>query len=327
MNWIITGGAGYIGSHVVQETLKSGRKVVVLDDLSTGIASRIPEGVALENVSLSDKAGIRSLFEKHEIHGVLHLAAKKSVSESVERPTYYWQENIGGLDNLLNAMADNNVKKFVFSSSAAVYGQPEIGAEDLITEQTPCQPINPYGATKLVGEWYANARTVIDGLSVTALRYFNVAGAGQPELGDVFAFNLVPLIFEAIDNGKNPRIYGDDYPTADGTCIRDYIHVQDLAEAHVAAMDVVNAQETGFQAINIGTGKGSSVREVIDMVQWVTSLELHPDVIERRTGDPAQLVACVDRAKELLGWSCKYDLHDIVASAWDAWRRHTSLKH
>lgn len=319
MKWLITGGAGYIGSHVVLEAIKSGRDVVVLDDLSTGISSRLPHGVILEEVTLSDPSAVATVFKKYEVHGVLHLAAKKSVGESVKRPNFYWQENIGGLDNLLTAMSRHNVSKFVFSSSAAVYGQPEIGEHELINEKTSCQPINPYGATKLVGEWYANSQTVATGLSVAALRYFNVAGAGNPNLGDVFALNLVPLIFEAIENKVSPLIYGDDYPTRDGTCIRDYIHVQDLANAHVAAMELVDNSESTFEAINVGTGRGSSVREVIDMVQHVTGLEMNPEVIKRRAGDPAQLVASVDKARQLLGWTSKYDLQDIVSSAWNAW--------
>ena len=319
MTWLITGGAGYIGSHVVAETLKSGRDVVILDDLSTGLEARIPHSVPFAQVTLTDAQSVSAVFKEHDIHGVLHLAARKQVGESIARPDFYWNENVLGFQNLLDAMSAADVKKLVFSSSAAVYGQPHLVGDDMITETTTCQPINPYGATKLVGEWYAQAKTVSDGMSVAALRYFNVAGAGRPEFGDVFAFNLVPIVLEAIGNGQSPRIFGDDYPTADGTCIRDYIHVQDLAEAHVAAMDLVDSRNRTFEAINIGTGHGSSVREVINMIADVSGVEITPDIVERRIGDPAALVAKVDKAREVLQWSSRYDLHDIVTSAWQAW--------
>lgn len=320
MNWLITGGAGYIGSHVIRDTLKSGRTAIVLDDLSTGDSSRIPESVILEQATLTDKNAVDKIFSRHDIHGVLHLAAKKKVNESIEKPAFYWEQNIGGLNNLLSAMATSRVRKFVFSSSAAVYGEPQLDSGALITEQTSSLPINPYGTTKLVGEWYAHARTVSDGFSVAALRYFNVAGAGKPELGDTFIYNLIPLILEAISENRTPRIYGDDYSTPDGTCIRDYIHVQDLSEAHIAAMDLVDSQNGVFQTINIGTGSGSSVREVINMVSAVTGIEINPDIVARRLGDPAMSVAAVDKARDLLGWSSKYGLHDIVSSAWEAWQ-------
>jgi len=319
MTWLITGGAGYIGAHVVAETMKSGRNVVVLDDLSTGLETRVPDGVPLARVTLTDAQSVRAVFKEHDIHGVLHLAARKQIGESVERPDYYWEENVYGFKNLIDAMSTANVNKLVFSSSAAVYGQPTLEHDALITETTPCQPINPYGATKLVGEWYAQAKTISDGMSVAALRYFNVAGAGQSNFGDVFAFNLVPIVFEAITSGLKPKIFGSDYPTVDGTCIRDYIHVQDLAEAHVAAMDLVDAHDGLFEAINIGTGRGSSVREVIDMIADVSGHDTQPEIVERRIGDPAALVAQVTKAREVLQWQSRYDLHDIVSSAWQAW--------
>lgn len=320
MTWLITGGAGYIGAHVVAETLKSGRDVIVLDDLTSGLKTRLPSNVDLAEVTLTDAKSVMNIFDENSISGVLHLAARKQIGESIERPDYYWEENVHGFQNLLDAMSASNVKKLVFSSSAAVYGQPELDRDALITETTHCQPINPYGATKLVGEWYSQAKTVSDGMSVAALRYFNVAGAGRPEFGDVFTFNLVPIVFEAIAKGGAPKIFGDDYQTPDGTCIRDYIHVQDLAEAHVAAMDLVDARDGVFEAINIGTGRGSSVREVIDMIADVSGHNITPEIVERRIGDPAALVAQVAKAKDVLNWQSRYDLHDIVTSAWDAWK-------
>ena len=320
MTWLITGGAGYIGSHVLWESLQSGRSVVVLDDLSTGIKSRMPSDVAIERVTLSDLDAIDSVFKKYEIDGVLHLAAKKKVGESVERPEHYWQENVGGFQNLVTAMKNHGVKNLVFSSSAAVYGAPEMAAGQTISELVQCSPINPYGLTKLEGEIISEALSVSDGFKVAALRYFNVAGAGKPELGDQFAFNLVPIVFEAIDGKLSPKVFGNDYNTADGSCIRDYVHVQDLAEAHVAAMDLVESMSPGFEAINIGTGVGASVFEVLAMIQGVTSVELNSEIVSRRAGDPAALVADVSKAKEILDWESRYGLRAIVESAWQAWQ-------
>ena len=320
MTWLITGGAGYIGAHIVQETLKSGRELVVLDDLSSGVAARLPSGVEIERVTLTDAGAIDSVFAKYDIEGVIHLAAKKKVGESVERPDYYWQENVGGFQNLVTAMRRHGVLNLVFSSSAAVYGAPNIESGQTISEFENCAPINPYGLTKLEGEIISEALTVSDGFKVAALRYFNVAGAGQPELGDQFAFNLVPIVFEAIDSGLEPKVFGTDYSTPDGSCIRDYVHVQDLAEAHVAAMDLVESMQPGFEAINIGTGVGASVFEVISMIQDVTGIELNPEIVERREGDPAALVADVSKAKEILGWESRFQLRDIVQSAWNAWK-------
>jgi UDP-glucose 4-epimerase len=251
---------------------------------------------------------------------VLHLAAKKKVGESVERPDYYWQENVGGFQNLIDAMTLHNVKNLVFSSSAAVYGAPKIEPAQTISEFENCSPINPYGLTKLEGEVISKALVITDGFKIAALRYFNVAGAGKPELGDQFAFNLVPIIFEAIDSRLSPKVFGNDYSTPDGSCIRDYVHVQDLAEAHLAAMNLVESMQPGFEAVNIGTGVGASVFEVMSMVQEVTGIELNPEIVDRREGDPAALVADVSKAKEILGWESRFQLRDIVQSAWNAWQ-------
>ena len=320
MTWLITGGAGYIGAHVVDSTLASGRDVFVVDDLSTGIESRLSSGTPLGRISLQDKRDLERAFGDTEISGVLHFAAKKRVGESVERPDYYWQENVGGLQNLLAAMKVHSVKNFVFSSSAAVYGQPDVPPGTLITEETPCAPINPYGATKLEGEVLSRAMAESDGLKVAALRYFNVAGAGRPELGDQYIFNLVPIVFDAIQCGEQPIVFGHDYPTPDGSCIRDYVHVQDLADAHISAMDFVEKSDAGFTAINIGTGSGASVFEVLAMIQDVTRISVDPIIGQRREGDPAALVADVSFAKDVLGWQSSRDLRDIVSSAWDAWQ-------
>jgi UDP-glucose 4-epimerase len=320
MTWLITGGAGYIGAHVVESTLASGRDLVVLDDMSTGVSSRIAQSIPLAQISLQDSEAVHKVFDTHAISGVLHLAAKKRVGESVERPDYYWQENVGGIKNLFSAMQRQGVKNFVYSSSAAVYGQPDVLPGTLISEETPCAPINPYGATKLEGEVLSRALAQSDGLKVAALRYFNVAGAGRPELGDQYKFNLVPIVFDALERGDQPIVFGNDYSTPDGSCIRDYVHVQDLADAHIAAMNFVENSDTGFTAINIGTGSGASVIEVLDMIQKVTGNSIDPIVGKRRAGDPTALVADVGFAKEVLGWQSSRDLREIVASAWDAWQ-------
>ncbi len=320
MTWLITGGAGYIGAHVVESTLASGREVVVLDDLSTGIAARLNSRVPLIQTSLQDLSGINRIFEDIDITGVVHLAAKKRVGESVERPDYYWQENVVGLQNLLEVVKRFGVQNFVFSSSASVYGQPDLHPGALITEQIPCSPINPYGATKLEGEFLSRAMADSDGLKIAALRYFNVAGAGRPDLGDQYIFNLVPIVFDALERKQQPIVFGNDYNTPDGSCIRDYVHVQDLAEAHIAAMDFVENSASGFTAINIGTGIGASVYEVLNMIQDVTGISIEPVNGQRRDGDPPALVADVAKSKEVLGWTSSRDLREIVSSAWDAWQ-------
>ena len=320
MTWLVTGGAGYIGCHVVERTLANGRDVTVLDDMSTGIAARLNPRVPLVKTSLQNIDDLNRVFEDTQITGVVHLAAKKQVGESVERPEYYWQENVVGLQNLLAAMNQHGVKNFVFSSSASVYGQPSIPIGALITEDVNCEPINPYGATKLEGELLSRAMADSDGLKVAALRYFNVAGAGRPELGDQYIFNLVPIVLDALERGEQPVVFGNDYNTPDGSCIRDYVHVQDLADAHIAAMNFIVNSDSGFTAINIGTGIGASVYEVLNMIQDVTGISVDPVIGHRREGDPPALVADVNLAKEILGWSSSLDLRDIVSSAWGAWQ-------
>jgi len=325
MTWLITGGAGYIGSHVVSEALKSGRNVTVLDDLSSGVRSRIPEGVSFEEVTLTDREAVFDVFTRNSFSGVIHLAAKKQVSESLLRPDYYWEENVGGLQNLVDAMVGSSVKNLVFSSSAAVYGQPHLSFDVRIGESVECNPINPYGETKLAGENIAEKCAVNFDFSVAALRYFNVAGAGRPELGDQFVFNLVPIVLDAMERNEKPKVFGTDYLTPDGSCIRDYVHVQDLAEAHIAAMNFVENSEAIFIPMNIGSGTGSSVFEVIDKISQVSGIEITPLCADRRPGDPAALVANVSRARDVLNWTSNYTLDDIARSAWDAWKFNRGL--
>ncbi|MEU9245626.1 UDP-glucose 4-epimerase GalE [Streptomyces sp. NPDC048385] len=318
MTWLITGGAGYIGAHVVRAMTEAGERTVVFDDLSTGIAERLPEDVPLVTGSTLDGEKVARVLAEHEVTGVVHLAAKKQVGESVERPLHYYHENVEGLRVLLQAVTEARVASFVFSSSAAVYGMPDVG---LVTEETPCVPMSPYGETKLAGEWLVRATGRATGLATASLRYFNVAGAARPELADVGVYNLVPMVFEKLTENAPPRIFGDDYATPDGTCVRDYIHVVDLAEAHVAAARALQAGPGRELTLNIGRGEGVSVREMIDLINAVTGYDLPPTVAPRRPGDPASVVASADRITTELGWKAGHDVQDMIASAWEGWVR------
>ncbi|MFI1539516.1 UDP-glucose 4-epimerase GalE [Streptomyces anandii] len=320
MTWLITGGAGYIGSHVVRAMTEAGERTVVYDDLSSGIAERVPDGVPLVVGSTLDGDLVAKALAEHDVTGVVHLAAKKQVGESVDLPLHYYRENVEGLRVLLEAVTAAEVGAFVFSSSAAVYGMPDV---DLVTEETPCAPMSPYGETKLAGEWLVRATGRATGLATASLRYFNVAGAATPELADVGVFNLVPMVFEKLTENAPPRIFGDDYPTPDGTCIRDYIHVVDLAEAHVATARALLATPGLDLTLNIGRGEGVSVREMIDTINAVTGYDRPPTVTPRRPGDPARVVASADRIATELGWKAKHDVNDMITSAWQGWvRRH-----
>ncbi|MDQ0776846.1 UDP-glucose 4-epimerase [Streptomyces aurantiacus] len=318
MTWLITGGAGYIGAHVVRAMTEAGERAVVYDDLSTGISERVPDGVPLVVGSTLDGERVARALKDHAVSGVVHLAAKKQVAESVELPLHYYRENVEGLRVLLRAVTAAAVPSFVFSSSAAVYGMPDV---DLVTEETPCVPINPYGETKLAGEWLVRATGRAHGLSTASLRYFNVAGTATPELTDVGVFNIVPMVFEKLTGGEPPRIFGDDYATPDGTCVRDYIHVVDLAEAHVAAARRLAAAPGTDLTLNIGRGEGVSVRRMIDRINEITGYTLPPTVGPRRPGDPARVVASADRIAAELAWKAKYGLDDMITSAWEGWLR------
>jgi UDP-glucose 4-epimerase len=319
MTWLITGGAGYIGAHVVRAMTEAGERTVVYDDLSSGVAERVPAEVPLVRGSILDADRVARTLAEHEISGVVHLAAKKQVGESVERPLHYYRENVEGLRVLLEAVTAAEIPSFLFSSSAAVYGMPDV---DLVTEETPCRPMSPYGETKLAGEWLVRATGRAAGMSTASLRYFNAAGAATPELADTGVFNLIPMVFEKLTEGAPPRIFGDDYPTPDGTCVRDYIHVVDLAEAHVTvARALASSPGTGL-TLNIGRGEGVSVREMIDRINAVTGYDRPPTVTARRPGDPARVVASATRIATELGWQAKYDVQDMITSAWEGWVRH-----
>lgn len=317
MNVLVTGGAGYIGSHVVRLLKERGDKVVVIDNMSSGIASRI-EGIELIELDLAAPeavATISSAIERHKISSVIHFAARKQVGESVAKPEWYFEQNIGGMANLLTAMRATGVDRLVFSSSAATYGMPDV---DMVREDALCQPINPYGQTKLVGEWMvANAARAWN-LRGTNLRYFNVAGAGWPDLADTAVMNLVPIVFNALANGQKPVVFGNEYPTPDGSCIRDYVHVLDLAEAHLAALEYLDRDDRPFDTFNVGTGTGSSVLEVMEEVKKVSGVNFEFDIQAGRAGDPPALCADVSRIKETLGWTAKRNLSEIIQTAWDA---------
>ncbi|QEE60860.1 UDP-glucose 4-epimerase GalE [Salinibacterium sp. dk2585] len=322
MTVLVTGGAGYIGSHVVRLLRERGTAVVIADDLSNGVHART-EGIPTLEIDLATDATprvLRDFIAQHAVDSLIHFAARKQVGESVQRPAWYYSQNVGSLANVLMAIEGTPVDRVVFSSSAAVYGEPDTGA---VAEDDPTRPINPYGETKLVGEQLLAGSVTALGISVTSLRYFNVAGAGWPDLGDTAVQNLVPMVFERLDAGDRPKIFGDDYPTPDGTCIRDYIHVLDLAEAHLAALDHLEARRGKGEApaasvFNVGTGEGSSVREVVDAIARASGTTLEPEVLPRRAGDPPMLVADPARIREVLGWQARHGLDDIVASAWQA---------
>jgi UDP-glucose 4-epimerase len=315
--WLVTGGAGYIGSHVVRALLADGQRVCVVDDLSSGIADRVPANVQLEVFNVLDTSSLAHVLADLHVDGVIHLAARKAAGESVEQPLFYHRENSAGMLSLLEAMDAAGVHKLVYSSSAAVYGEPV--DTDPLRETSPTAPTNPYGTSKLIGEMMIRDAAGPMALSWAALRYFNVAGAGAPELSDTSANNLIPLLLRAWKAQRPAKIFGADYPTPDGTCIRDYIHVVDLAEAHVAACRLLTeAAAKGDRvgvALNIGTGTGSSVREVIDSMSKSLGATLPAEESQRRQGDPSIVQADPGQALQLLGWKSRHTLDDMTASA------------
>jgi UDP-glucose 4-epimerase len=319
MSWLVTGGAGYIGAHVVRALVEAGHRVVVLDDLSTGNGSRLPDTVPVVRASVLDQKVVRQVLIEHGVDGVVHVAARKRADESVGEPLRYYRENVEGLRRLLEEVVAAGIERFVFSSSAAVYGTPDV---ERVEEDHPCAPTNPYGETKLAGEWLVRSVARARPLRAVSLRYFNVAGAAEPSLGDTGGTNLVPVVLDRLTAGQPPVVYGADYPTPDGTCIRDYVHVSDVAAAHRAAADRID----GFSepvTLNLGRGEGYSVRQVLDMIGAVTGLDATPSVAARRPGDPARVVAATGRAGAVLDWRASRDLREMVESAWAAWRfRH-----
>lgn len=317
MTWMLTGGAGYIGAHIVRAFQAIDLPVVVLDDLSAGVRSNVPADVPFVQASVQDRDAVRSAMREHGVTGLLHLAAKKAVGESVEKPLLYWDENVGGMVDLLQAAADEGVKRVLFSSSAAVYGNPPV---ELVTEETPTGPLSPYGGTKLAGEQVLRDLAASDpSLRWAALRYFNVAGAGEPELGDRSIANLVPMTFQALSESRNPQLFGDDYDTRDGSCVRDYIHVVDLAAAHAAAAKRLDEGPLG-EVYNVGRGEGVTVTEVFETIRSVTGVDFEVDVVPRRAGDPTAYYADPAKIADQLGWTARLDLDEMVRSAWDSWQ-------
>ncbi|PWC03823.1 UDP-glucose 4-epimerase GalE [Agromyces badenianii] len=317
MSWLVTGGAGYIGAHVVRAFEARGIGAVVLDDLSSGRHEFIPGGTPFVHGSILDGGAVERAIDRYDVQGVVHLAGFKYAGVSVDRPLHTYQQNVTGTATLLAAMESKGVDRIVFSSSAAVYGTPDV---DLVTESTQKQPQSPYGESKLIGEWLLADQARARGLAHTSLRYFNVVGSGAAEVFDVSPHNLFPLVFDALLDGRTPRINGDDYPTPDGTCVRDYIHVADLAEAHVVAARRLDAGEPLEPVYNLGSGDGVSVGEIMRAVAEVTGIDFAPEVAPRRAGDPARIVASGDLAARDLDWRMRHTLAEMVESAWQARR-------
>ena len=318
MSWLVTGGAGYIGSHIVRAFEDVDLEAVVIDDLSSGHRGFVGPDTPFVEGSILDTDLVTRTCKEHAVDGVVHLAGFKYAGVSVQRPLHTYTQNVTGTLHLLDAMAQAGVENMVFSSSAATFGTPDV---DVVTEQTAGSPESPYGESKLIGEWLIRDQAVATGLRHTSLRYFNVVGSGSDDLYDSSPHNLFPLVFEALLAGRTPRINGDDYDTPDGTCVRDYVHVTDLAEAHVVAARRLAAGDTLEAVYNLGSGDGSSVRQIMDTVRDVTGFDFTPEIAPRRPGDPARIVASGELAARDLDWRMRHDLRDMVASAWRA-RQH-----
>lgn len=319
---LVLGGAGYIGSHTVRALVEAKRDVIIIDNLETGFAQSIPHEVKFYREDIRDKKALDKIFEKEKIEGVIHFAAYSQVGESMQDPLKYYDNNVNGTAILLKSMIEHDVKNIVFSSTAATYGEPQ---SIPILESDPTLPANCYGDTKLAMEKMMKWCNQAYGLNYVALRYFNAAGAHptgvigeshQPES------HLIPLILQVVNDQRDYiSVFGDDYPTPDGTCIRDYIHVMDLASAHILAMDYLLAGGKS-DVFNLGNGIGFSVREVIDVCREVTDFDIPEKMVARRAGDPAQLVASSDKARKVLNWQPQYaDLKTIISTAWQ-WHKN-----
>jgi UDP-glucose 4-epimerase len=315
MSWLVTGGAGYIGAHVVRALEEADLEAVVVDDLSSGHRGFVRDHTPFFEGTILDTDLLVRICKEHAVEGVVHLAGFKYAGVSVQRPLHTYAQNVTGTVSLLDAMAQTGVETIVFSSSAATFGTPDV---DLVTEETPTHPESPYGETKLVGEWLIRDQAVATGLRHTSLRYFNVVGSGGDDLYDTSPHNLFPLVFEMLLAGRTPRINGDDYDTPDGTCVRDFVHVTDLAVAHVAAARRLAAGEPLAPVYNLGSGSGVSVLQIMDTVRDVTGIDFTPEVGPRRAGDPARIVASGELATRDLDWAMRHELRDMVASAWQA---------
>ncbi len=319
MTWLVTGGAGYIGAHVVRAFGEEGLAAVILDDLSSGHRGFVPEGVPFVEGSILDTELLVKTLHEHDVQGVVHVAGFKYAGVSVQRPLHTYEQNVTGTISVLKAMAEAEVDKVVFSSSAATFGTPDV---ETVTEQTATRPESPYGESKLIGEWLLRDQATATGLRHTSLRYFNVVGSATPEIYDTSPHNLFPLVIEALVEGRTPRINGDDYATPDGTCVRDYVHVADLAASHVAAAQALLAGRPLEPVYNLGSGDGLSVRQIMDAMARVTGIDFEPVVQPRRAGDPARIVASGELAARDLDWRMRHTLDDMVSSAWQARQAH-----
>jgi UDP-glucose 4-epimerase len=326
MTWLVTGGAGYIGSHVVRALTASGRSVVVLDDLSSGHREFVPSETTLIEGSIVDRGTVDKAISAAlaegggPVRGVVNLAGFKYAGVSVQRPLHTYLQNVTGMQVLLEAMQAAEVPAMVFSSSAATYGTPDV---DLVTEATATDPESPYGQSKLIGEWLLHDVEVAGNLQHTSLRYFNVVGSGDSALYDTSPHNLFPRILAALTDGETPVVFGTDYPTPDGSCVRDYVHVQDVALAHVAAVDALEAGRPLERVYNLGSGDGLSVLEIMAAVARVTGTPFEPERRDRRPGDPARIVASGELAARDLDWKMRHDVDAMVSSAWQAWTKST----
>ncbi len=315
MAWLVTGGAGYIGSHVVRAFEAAGKPVVVIDSLTSGHPDFVPAQVPFVRGTILDGDLVRHTLLEHGVTGVVHLAGFKYAGVSVSKPLLTYQQNVMGTAVLLEQMQAAGVDKIVFSSSAATYGTPDV---DLVTEATPTAPESPYGESKLIGEWLLADQAKATGLAHTSLRYFNVVGSATDQLYDTSPHNLFPVVLRLLAAGGTPQINGDDYATADGTCVRDYVHVADLAESHLAAAVALGAGRPLQPVYNLGSGTGVSVREIMTAIAEVTGIDFEPTIAPRRLGDPARIVASGELAARDLDWRMRHTLNDMVASAWRA---------
>jgi len=323
MAWLLTGGAGYIGSHIVQAFLAAGREVVVLDDLSSGFREFVPEGVALHEGRVEDPVAVGGALDAQPVEGVIHLAGLKYAGESVHVPLDFYRANVEGTRVLLEQMAARDVDRLVFSSSSATYGTIE---GEVVAEDGPQRPESPYGESKLIGEWLiADQARARPSLAHTSLRYFNVVGSGPVTadgvaLVDHSPYNLFPLVFRALSEGRRPKVFGGDYPTPDGSCVRDYVDVVDLAEAHLRAAVLLEEGRALEAAYNVGRGEGVSVRGIVETILDVVGrADLGYDVEDRRPGDPARVVGSAERIERDFGWKPGRDLRAMVQGAWAAW--------
>ncbi|MGD7043176.1 UDP-glucose 4-epimerase GalE [Jeotgalibacillus proteolyticus] len=323
MSVLVVGGAGYIGSHAVTTLVRQGESVIVVDNLSTGHAEAVHKDAVFYYGDLRDEVFLTDVFQNESVDAVMHFAADSLVGVSMQEPLSYYNNNVGGANSLLKVMVDYDVNKIVFSSTAATYGEPESVP---IVENDRTIPTNPYGETKLAIERMLHWTKKAHDLNYVVLRYFNVAGADlEGTIGEDHhpETHLIPIVLQ-VAAGKREAIhvFGDDYPTPDGTCIRDYIHVQDLVDAHILALKYMN-ETNKSGTFNLGNGNGYSVKEVIDIVSEVTGKDIPAVVSARRAGDPAQLVASSEKAQSVLGWKPQYaSLESMVESAWAWYEKH-----